>query len=189
MKRLECVLAVLSLLVLASCGGRTGGSSSHKGGGDGQPDTGAPTEEAAPAKTRSFPTVSVPRFPSLITRASSMGISTSPMTSTIMHSGPRINQVLYGLMYFIQCLKKALSLCVQKALHIKKRTAYRQFCGDAVRFRCVLRRFRKRWRCGELPQDRVFQQQKLPFRFTGPFSQVNKTHRIARHCGQHDVKH
>lgn len=60
MKRLECVLAVLSLLALASCGGRTGGSSSHKGGGDGQPDTGAPTEEAAPAKTRSFPTVSVP---------------------------------------------------------------------------------------------------------------------------------
>ena len=60
MKRLECVLAVLSLLALASCGGRTGGSSSHKGGGAGQPDAGVPTEEAAPAKTRSFPTVSVP---------------------------------------------------------------------------------------------------------------------------------
>ena len=55
------------------------------------------------------PTVSVPAFPALITRASSMGISTSPMTSTIMHNGPRINQVLYGLIYFIQCFKKALS--------------------------------------------------------------------------------
>ena len=47
-----------------------------------------------PAVPMLEPTVSVPAFPALMTRASSMGISTSPMTSTIMHSGPRINQAL-----------------------------------------------------------------------------------------------
>ena len=36
------------------------------------------------------PMVSVPALPLLITLESSLGSSTSPITSTIMHSGPRM---------------------------------------------------------------------------------------------------
>lgn len=62
MKRFGCVLAGLSLLVLASCGGQPGGSSSHTGSGDAQPlaEESAAGAGSAAAKTRSFPSVSVP---------------------------------------------------------------------------------------------------------------------------------
>ena len=51
---------------------------------------------------RLTPTVSVPSFARLITTLSSFGITTSPMTSTIMHSGPMMNHERYGRTYGIQ---------------------------------------------------------------------------------------
>lgn len=61
MMRLDCVLTAFSLLALAACGGQPGTPSDNTEASDTQPLMAtAPAGEEAPAKTRPFPSVTVP---------------------------------------------------------------------------------------------------------------------------------
>ncbi|MBO4670833.1 MAG: DUF5106 domain-containing protein [Bacteroidales bacterium] len=63
MRKLECALALFSLLVLAACNGQPGKPGSGSGSGGEEPQAllkASPSGDEAPAQTRSFPTLTVP---------------------------------------------------------------------------------------------------------------------------------